>query len=37
VTWEAMIAARDPRGLAATWAADEASFRAQRAPYLLYR
>jgi len=36
-TWEALIAARDPRGMAKTWAADEASFRAQRAPYLLYR
>lgn len=36
-TWEALIAARDPRSLAATWAADEAAFRAQRSPYLLYR
>jgi uncharacterized protein YbbC (DUF1343 family)/CubicO group peptidase (beta-lactamase class C family) len=36
-TWEALIAARDPRELATTWAADEVSFRAQRTPYLLYR
>jgi uncharacterized protein YbbC (DUF1343 family) len=34
--WERLIAARDPRALAGAWSEDEASFRAQRAPYLLY-
>ena len=35
-TWKALVTAQDWRGVAATWADDERSFRARREPYLMY-